>query len=99
MNDVGPAENVVAASYIVATEHCQPDLVATVGGKAVGLGSLLRAGQRVPASFVVGAHAYLDYVAHGAGSGDLPASLRQPIVAAYEALCRQRGAQVVVAVR
>jgi pyruvate,water dikinase len=47
---------------VVATEECRPEHVDLVGGKAVGLGSLLRAGQRVPPSFVITAGAYLDYV-------------------------------------
>ena len=34
--------------YIFATGTCLPEHLATVGGKAVGLGSLLRAGQREP---------------------------------------------------
>ena len=46
--------------YVVATESCLPEHVGNVGGKAVGLGSLLRAGQRVAASFVITAAAYRD---------------------------------------
>ena len=48
----------VEQGYVVETAECRPEHVADVGGKSVGLGSLLRAGQRVPASFVVTAAAY-----------------------------------------
>ena len=37
-----------AWDYVAGTGDCLPEQVGEVGGKAVGLGSLLRAGQRVP---------------------------------------------------
>jgi pyruvate,water dikinase len=82
--------------YIVATGGCLPEHLATVGGKAVGLGSLLRAGQRVPASFVITAAAYRDYLADGA-RGLSPAG-REVIARAYSALC-EPGGDLSVAVR
>jgi phosphoenolpyruvate synthase/pyruvate phosphate dikinase len=83
--------------YVVATGTCLPEHLATVGGKAVGLGSLLRAGQRVPASFVITAAAYQDYLADGA-RGLSPAG-REVITRAYSALCEPGGADLPVAVR
>ncbi len=88
---------VAAGSYVKPTADCRPEDVGEVGGKAVGLGSLLRAGLPVPASFVVTAAAYRRYVADGAGT---PAPwLADPIASAYAELCRQQGAIVPVAVR
>ena len=83
--------------YVVATESCLPEHVGNVGGKAVGLGSLLRAGQRVAASFVVTAGAYRDYVS--AGARGLSPAMRDAIGDSYLALCDRRGAEVTVAVR
>ena len=76
---------------------CLPEQVGEVGGKAVGLGSLLRAGQRVPASFVVTAGAYREYLR--TQPRGLPAPLRASIAGAYAALCEQHGTDVAVAVR
>ena len=92
-----PAEVALDPGYIVATESCLPEHLATVGGKAVGLGSLLRAGQRVAASFVVTTAAYRDYVASGARRPS-PA-MREAVGRAYSALCERRGAELTVAVR
>jgi phosphoenolpyruvate synthase/pyruvate phosphate dikinase len=82
---------------IVATGACLPDHVAIVGGKAVGLSALLRAGQRVPASFVITAAAYQEYLDTGA-RGLTPAA-RDAIMRAYAALCEPRGSDLPVAVR
>jgi pyruvate,water dikinase len=74
--------------------------LASVGGKAVGLGSLLRAGQRVPASFVVTCDAYADFVASADdGGGRLRDDVRRALTEAYDALCQERQATVTVAVR
>ena len=43
---------------IVPFEHCTPELASRVGGKAVGLGGLLRAGLPVPPGFVVTTDVY-----------------------------------------
>jgi pyruvate, water dikinase len=83
--------------YVVATETCQPEHLSEVGGKAVGLGSLLRAGGRVPASFVVTAAAYREYMASGAG--ELTATVRDAIRRSYSDLCELHGAELTVAVR
>ena len=47
---------------VVDTASCRPEHLAEVGGKAVGLGALHRAGQRVPPSFVIGTTAFRDYL-------------------------------------
>jgi pyruvate,water dikinase len=61
----------------------------------------MRAGQRVPTSFVVTCDAFADFVANGdaAGSGKLRDEVRQALEAAYDALCEERQATVTVAVR
>jgi pyruvate, water dikinase len=87
--------------YVKPTVDCDSEHLALVGGKAVGLGSLLRAGQRVPASFVVTSEAFSDYVAGGSSAGDgvLRDEVREQLADAYEALCRERQTSVTVAVR
>lgn len=92
-----PAAAALDLGYVTATESCLPQHLGEVGGKAVGLGSLLRAGQRVAASFVVTAAAYRDYVA--SGTRELSPALRQAIGRYYSALCEQHGAELTVAVR
>jgi pyruvate,water dikinase len=89
-----------AVRYVKPTIECGPDDLPIVGGKAVGLGSLLRAGQRVPASFVITSAAYFDYCSNGTPPlGSLRDEVREPLAAAYEALCQQRRTAVVAAVR
>jgi phosphoenolpyruvate synthase/pyruvate phosphate dikinase len=83
--------------YVVATDSCVPDQLPAVGGKAVGLGALLRAGQRVPASFVLTAAAYHDFVA--AGARGLSPAAREAVTTAYSALCARWGTVLPVAVR
>jgi pyruvate,water dikinase len=71
--------------------------VADVGGKAVGLGSLLQAGQRVPASFVITAGAYRDFVR--SRPHRMSTAAREAIVRAYSSLSERHGAELTVAVR
>jgi phosphoenolpyruvate synthase/pyruvate phosphate dikinase len=87
----------VGRDHVAVTGDCRPEHVGDVGGKAVGLGSLLRAGQRVPGSFVVTAGAYREYL--GTQPRQLPAPVRAAVVDAYAALCAQYGTDVTVAVR
>lgn len=47
---------------ILPLEACMPDRIARVGGKALGLGSLLREGLQVPPGFVVTTDAYHESV-------------------------------------
>jgi pyruvate,water dikinase len=87
--------------YVKSTASCEQGDLALVGGKAVGLGSLLRAGQRVPASFVVTAAAFRDYIASPGGAGDatLREEVRRPLAEAYDRLCTERQGMLTVAVR
>jgi phosphoenolpyruvate synthase/pyruvate phosphate dikinase len=87
--------------YVRATVDCESDHLASVGGKAVGLGSLMRAGQRVPPSFVVTCDAFADFVSSGDGSGGgrLREEVREALAQAYDALCQERQATLTVAVR
>jgi phosphoenolpyruvate synthase/pyruvate phosphate dikinase len=82
---------------VAVTGNCLPEHVNHVGGKAVGLGSLLRAGLRVPASFVVTAAAYREY--QRGQTGELTQQLRVAIAGAYATLCELDGTEVPVAVR
>jgi phosphoenolpyruvate synthase/pyruvate phosphate dikinase len=47
---------------IVPLDACEPRHVRTVGGKAVGLGSLLRENLQVPPGFALGVHCYHEFV-------------------------------------
>lgn len=90
--------------YVLLTAECRAEHLSEVGGKAVGLGGLLRAGQRVPRSFVVAAAAYRDY-RHGQISGTGPATghpgadFRQEVRRSYADLSDGRGPALPVAVR
>ncbi|HLH45844.1 MAG TPA: PEP/pyruvate-binding domain-containing protein [Acidimicrobiales bacterium] len=85
------------ARLVRATVGCHPEDVEEVGGKAVGLGRLLRAAQPVPESFVVTAEAYRRFVADGADS--VAQESVDAIAAGYAELCARRGATIPVAVR
>jgi pyruvate,water dikinase len=74
----------VRSSYVTATADCTPERTADVGGKAVGLGHLIRAGHRVPLSFVVTSSGYRRFAS--AVSGGFPTDLREEIEAAYATL-------------
>jgi phosphoenolpyruvate synthase/pyruvate phosphate dikinase len=91
------AGQTTGGEQVAVTGHCLPEHVNHVGGKAVGLGSLLRAGQRVPASFVVTAGAYREY--RRGPAQELTQELRAAIAGAYAALCELDGTEVPVAVR
>jgi pyruvate,water dikinase len=91
------AAQAIGEEHVAVTVNCLPEHVNHVGGKAVGLGSLLRAGQRVPASFVVTAGAYREYLR--GQTRELPPELRVAIAGAYAALCELDGAEMPVAVR
>ena len=83
--------------FVVATEDCRPEHLGQAGGKAVGLGSLLRAGQRVPASFVVTAAAHRDYLS--SEPRRLSESVREAIEQSFVDLCEQHGGALSFAVR
>lgn len=83
---------------LLPIEQCGRDLLVHVGGKAAGLGDLTRAGQRVPASFVVTAAPYADYVR--SAPRRMSAQTRNAIAAGYRRLCDLAGGcDVPVAVR
>jgi phosphoenolpyruvate synthase/pyruvate phosphate dikinase len=86
-----------AGDQVVATESCLPEHVGEVGGKAAGLGSLLRAGQHVPVSFVVTAGAYRDFVR--SRPHRMRTAAREAIARAYSSLGERSGGDVTVAVR
>lgn len=91
------AAQAIGEEQVAVTANCLPEHVGHVGGKAVGLGSLLRAGQRVPASFVVTVGAYREY--RRGQSRELTPQLRAAITGAYAALFEVHGTEVPVAVR
>lgn len=49
-------------SHVIWLDDCDPAVADRVGGKALGLGALRRAGLRVPPGFIVTTDAYLEYV-------------------------------------
>jgi pyruvate,water dikinase len=83
--------------YVAATESCLPGQLREVGGKAVGLGALLRAGQRVAPSFVVTAAAYREYLASAPRA--MTPAVRDAVTRAYAELCERHGGELTVAVR
>lgn len=48
--------------YVLPLEDCEAHLAEVVGGKAMGLGFLLREGLPVPSGFAVSTHAYREFV-------------------------------------
>ena len=91
------AARAIGGEQVAVTGNCLPEHVNHVGGKAVGLGSLLRAGQRVPASFVVTTGAYREYLR--GQTRELTQELRAAIAGAYATMCALVGTEVPVAVR
>jgi phosphoenolpyruvate synthase/pyruvate phosphate dikinase len=55
---------VASESRIIWLEDCVADCAAAVGGKATGLGALVREDLRVPPGFAITTHAYREHVAH-----------------------------------
>jgi pyruvate,water dikinase len=82
---------------VLPTVECTDELLALVGGKAVGLGSLLRAGVPVPASFVATSAAFAQYVSSEPRA--MPSAARELVEAGYRSLCESVGEDVPVAVR
>jgi phosphoenolpyruvate synthase/pyruvate phosphate dikinase len=64
-------------TYVIPLDRCEPD-VASVGGKAVGLGLLLREHLPVPAGFAVRTHGYREFVREA----DLSEAIRQALTGA-----------------
>jgi pyruvate,water dikinase len=86
-----------SVGLVAATAECNADMIDLVGGKACGLGALIRAGQRVPASFVVTSAAYFGYIAQQPRA--MSQAARELVQRGYGALRDKLGADVPVAVR
>jgi rifampicin phosphotransferase len=84
-------------AHILGLDECGPDAVPLAGGKAVGLGHLIRQGHRVPAGFAVTTAAYREALAAGGRPRRVGAVLAGEIAAAYRRLGGD--AEVPVAVR
>jgi phosphoenolpyruvate synthase/pyruvate phosphate dikinase len=76
-------------SYVFQLDGCEPHLAEVVGGKAVGLGSLLREGLLVPRGFAIGAHAYREFVTETGLAGPI-----HELLAGAESLHAQADASV-----
>jgi phosphoenolpyruvate synthase/pyruvate phosphate dikinase len=50
--------------HVIWLSDCSGDQASLVGGKVLGLGSLMREGFQVPSGFAVSTHAYREHVAH-----------------------------------
>ncbi len=82
---------------VIPTSECTHELLPLVGGKAVGLGSLLRAEMNVPASFVATSAAFAEYVSSEPRT--MPSAARELVAQGYQSLCESLGEEVPVAVR
>src|SRR6516225_9718210 len=58
-----PEQNPVIDSYVLGLDRCTPDVAHRIGGKGVGLGSLVAHGFGVPDGFVVTVEAYRECIA------------------------------------
>src|SRR4030081_3523275 len=63
-------------SAVIWLADCNADCAAMVGGKATGLGSLLREGFQVPPGFAVSTRAYREHIEHNRLAGEIDALLR-----------------------
>jgi pyruvate,water dikinase len=63
---------------VLRLEECTPQLAGRVGGKAVGLGHLLRQQLAVPAGFVITTDAYRDWIRDRSLEGELASLLHEP---------------------
>src|ERR1700736_1313425 len=66
----------VSDPYVIWLQECNADRAAMVGGKATGLGSLLREGLQVPPGFAVSTHAYRAHLAYNSLAGEIDTLLR-----------------------
>jgi pyruvate,water dikinase len=72
--------------HVLLLEDCTSDCAALVGGKATGLGALLREGLQVPPGFSITTTAYREHIAHNGLAGELERLLAD--CATYEAQVR-----------
>jgi pyruvate,water dikinase len=57
--------------HVMLLEDCTTECAALVGGKATGLGALLREGLQVPPGFAITTTAYREHIAHNRMASDL----------------------------
>ena len=84
------------AGHVVWLEECGPDAAPLVGGKALGLGHLIRQGHRVPPGFAVTTAAYTEGLAAGGRPVTVGDRLAAEITAAYRRLGGDDGVPVAV---
>jgi pyruvate,water dikinase len=63
--------NSMSSSHVLGLTDCTSDCTDLVGGKAVGLGALLRQGLHVPPGFAITSRAYREHVRHNNLTGEL----------------------------
>jgi pyruvate,water dikinase len=83
-------------SHVLWLEECGAEAGPLVGGKAVGLGHLVRQGHRVPAGFAVSTAAYREALAAGGRPVTVGDRLAAEITAAYRRLGGDAGVPVAV---
>jgi rifampicin phosphotransferase len=71
-------------AYVLWLDACEPELAGRVGGKAVGLGHLLRQSLEVPAGFVITTQAYRDWIIHRSLKQEVARSLEESAGVAAE---------------
>ena len=82
--------------HVISLGDCGPEVAPLVGGKALGLGQLVRQGHRVPPGFAVTTTAYLEALAAGGRPVTVSERLAAEITAAYRRLGGGPGAPVAV---
>jgi phosphoenolpyruvate synthase/pyruvate phosphate dikinase len=87
------------AGHVRWLGECGPDAAPLVGGKAVGLGHLVRQGHRVPPGFAVTTAAHREALAAGGRTAVVGERLAAEIAAAYRRLAGDGAGDPPVAVR
>jgi len=94
--DYSRGQPVTAAGHVLWLEECGPEAAPLVGGKALGLGHLVRQGHRVPPGFAVTTAAYTEALAGGGRPARVGDRLAAEIAAAYRRLGGDAGVPVAV---
>ena len=79
-----------AAGHVLWLEECGPEAAPLVGGKALGLGHLVRQGHRVPPGFAVTTAAYTEALPAAAGRPGSGRSEERRVGKECVRLCRSR---------